>query len=238
MNKSVVVLLAMLTIIFMAACSENVPESEKGDLVLTYEDSEPGIDAYLTRVFVNENFLRMDDGINGSGYMLYDRQKQIVYSVSHEDETILRLVSKKTTGRVKRTLKMDARKIEETDMPHVDGVKPQHFKLTVNGNVCASIIAVKGLHEKAVRALNEFRRMLVNTHLANLANTPEDMQNECFLAHNVVSPSRTLQFGLPIFEEDDKGMKHLLVDYKTNVKVDPAVYTLPEKYRFINQAGK
>ena len=132
---------------------------------------------------------------------------------------------------------MDAKKINDAAMPKVEGKVPGHYQLTVNDKICATVISVKGLHEKAIGALNEFRRSLVSTHLKNLANTPSEMQDECFLAHNVYSPSRTLQFGLPIFEEDNNGVKRILIDYKDAVKTNALLYTLPADYRYINRGS-
>jgi len=235
MNNLLIKLIYVVVVVTLTACSND--EASKGDLILTYEDSEPGVDVFTTRLLVNDNFLRMDDGVDDSSYTLYDRQSKIIYSVSHENQSILKLSSKKSTDRITRELKMDAKKITDATMPKVQGKTPAHYQLTVNDKVCATVISVKGLHEKATNALNEFRRSLVSTHLKNLANTPDEMQDECFLAHNVLSPSRTLQFGLPIFEEDNNGVKRILVDYKDAVTTNASLYILPTDYRYINRGS-
>jgi len=219
------------------ACSQGEQQASTGDLMLLYEDSEPGIDAFPTRLLVNDDFLRMDDGTDDSGYTLFDRQKKIIYSVSHENKMILKLVAKETKQRLQRKLVMNARKLEDSGMPDIDGKKAIHYQLTVNDKLCANVIAIKGLHVKAVRALNEFRRVMVNVHLKNLANTPVEMQDECFLAHYIASPSRTLQFGLPVLEQDVRGLSRLLIDYKDNMKVNPLIYTLPEGYEYTSKGS-
>jgi len=235
MNKLTILFFTFLTAWLTIACSQGESGAGKGDLIVVYEDSEPGVDAYQTRLLVNEKFLRMDDGVDDSSYTLLDRQKKIVYSVSHANQTVLKIVTKKTSDRVERKLVMDATKIEDGAMPEVGGKKPNHYQLTVNGNICANVIAVKGLHKELVQALGEFKRVLVGTHIANMTNTPKELQNECFLAHNIVSPSRTLQFGLPIFEEDISGKRRLLIDYKVNANTNETLYKLPEKYRIVNK---
>lgn len=47
---------------------------------------------------------------------------------------------------------------------------------------------------------------------------------------NVFLPSRYLDYGLPIWHEDMRGARRRLVDYKTDVKVEPGLFELPQDY--------
>jgi len=227
--KSNVIWLGLLSIL-IAACG-SVEESDKDvSIMLEYQDSEPGIDPFTTRILVNSRFLRMDDGVDHSDYTLYDRINKKVFTVSHENEKILELYVESTDERVERKLVMDGERITDRNIPEVDGKQPQQYRLKVNDTNCADVIAVKGLMKDVTNALSEFRRAMVNIHLSNLKKTPPEFRDTCFLAHDIVAPSRTLQFGLPVFTQHANGQKRILVNFNKSFKVSEEVYQLPKEY--------
>lgn len=63
------------------------------------------------------------------------------------------------------------------------------------------------------------------------------MQDDCFLAHDVLSPSRRMQFGFPILEQNADGVSRLLVDFDRDYKTGSDIYQLPQDYRVIDMAG-
>jgi len=228
--KSNVIGLGILSLL-ICACSPAV-EQQNSDMsiMMEYQDSEPGIDPYVTRILVNNQFVRMDDGVDNSDYTLYDRANKKVYTVSHENEKTLELTIVSTKAKVDRKLKMDAARVEDDKIPSVNGKKPRHYRLSVNGANCTDLIAVKGMLPEAMNALAEFRRTMVNVHLTNLVKTPPEFQDECFLAHDIVAPSRTLQFGFPVFAQHANGQKRVLMNFNKAFKVSPTVYELPKDY--------
>jgi len=126
---------------------------------------------------------------------------------------------------------MDARKLDDENIPMVEGMFPVHFQLLVNNKPCSDVFAVKGLHKDAVIALGEFRRTLAGMHLKNLNKTPEGLRDDCFMAHDILSPSRTMQFGLPVYQSDANGKKRMLVDYNRHFKSKSDLYVLPTNYK-------
>jgi len=231
-------ILAGFFVLILSSCTsdEAIPETPS-DLMLMYQESEPGIDAYMTRVLVNKHFMRLDEGADESDYTLFDRQKNIIYTVSHDQKSIMQVNPVKTDNKIKRQLILDARKLEDKDLPSVAGQQPVHYQLMVNDAVCADVFVVEDMHQEAVTAMQEFNRVLASVHLKNIENTPESMQDDCFLAHHVMSPSRTMQFGFPILEQHIDGVSRLLVDFDKHFKVDPVVFSLPGGYRSVNMAG-
>ena len=230
----------LLSSFVLVACSEQSGKSAVtagGDLMLLYMESEAGVDPYQSRLLVNKDFLRMDDGTDAGDYTLYDRNKHIIYSVTHGEQSILELKQVKTKNRIKRALVLDAEKLHDSSVPKVEGKSPVQYHLKVNNNTCSTIYAVKNLHPQALAALREFRRILASIHLSKLNNTPDDMQEECFLAHEVQVPNRILQFGLPVYESSSNGLKRILVDYKRHVKHVPKLYALPKGYQITHMTG-
>lgn len=231
-------ILASIFVFVLVGCSSDDMKVEPpSDLMLMYQESEPGVDTYMTRVLVNQDFLRLDEGADQSNYTLYDRKENVIYTVSHEERTIMQVKPVKSDNVIKRKLVMDARKLEDKTIPSIAGQQPVHYELKVNDVVCAEVFVIDGIHAEAIKAMQEFNRLLASVHLKNLENTPEAMQEDCFLAHHISSPSRSLQFGFPIMEQGANGVSRMLVDFKANFEVDQGVYLLPEGYRSVNMAG-
>jgi hypothetical protein len=224
--------------LLLSACtSDEMTTDTPSDLMLMYQESEPGIDAYMTRVLVNKHFMRLDEGGDQTNYTLYDRQKNIIYTVSHAEKTIMQVKPVKTDNKITRKLVLDAKKLADKDLPEIAGQQPVHYQLKVNNAVCSDVFVVDDMHREAMLAMQEFNRVLASIHLKNIKNTPESMQDDCFLAHHVMSPSRSMQFGFPILEQNANGVTRLLVDFDKHFKVDSDVFSLPEGYRSINMAG-
>jgi len=235
-SNSGIIPFVIICLSLLISCSDQNPSSD-AELMLLYQESEPGMDTYMTRVLVNKQFMRMDEGADQTNFTLYDRDKNIIYTVSHENQTIMQVKPVKSDYKIERKLTLDARKIEDSDLPAIEGVQPVHYQLQVNDKSCADVYVIKGLHKEAVLAMAGFKRVLASIHLSNLKNTPAEMQDDCFLAHDVLSPSRSMQFGFPILEHGADGVSRLLVDFERDFKPGAGVYELPQGYRIMNMAG-
>lgn len=226
------------SLILLHACeraSSPPADAGSGTLMLLYQEQEPGIDVYRTRIIVTPEFVRMDEGVLESDFTLFDRGAGVIYSVSHENRTVLSIQpSADTSGKAVESplsLELSVRKNLDAQAPEVAGEQPVHYSLLVNGVTCKELMVVPSLHPRAVHALREFRRVLAQVHKQNLANTPPEMQDPCFLAHDVFQPGRSLAYGLPIREWDAAGRKRALVDYQGNYATSPELFDLPEGYR-------
>jgi hypothetical protein len=235
-RKTVLIPFVLVCVSLLVSCSDKTTQPE-ADLMLMYQESEPGMDPYMTRVLVNKQYMRLDEGADQSNFTLYDRQKNIIYTISHENRTVMQVMPVKSDNKIDRKLTLDARRLEDSSLPAIEGVQPVHYQLQVNEKSCADVYVIKGLHEEAVLAMAEFKRVLASIHLGNINNTPADMQDDCFLAHHVLYPSRSMQFGFPILEQSADGVSRLLVDFNRDHKTTPGIYELPQEYRMINMAG-
>ncbi len=228
--------LVIVCLSLLVSCSDKGADPDT-DLMLMYQESEPGMEPYMTRVLVNKQFMRLDDGVDQSNFTLYDRKQNVIYTVSHENQTIMQVQSVNSKHKIERKLSLDAKKLDDASLPAIEGKQPIHYQLQVNDKTCADVYVIKGLHEEAMLAMAEFKRILASIHLSTINNTPADMQDECFLAHDVLSPSRSMQFGFPILEQGADGVSRLLVDYDRAYKAASDVFSLPPNYRLINMAG-
>jgi len=81
-----------ISIIILLSFISNALMAEKvKSLVLFYEEVEQGTDSQNARYIINENFLRIDNGDAAADYILFDVKKKNIYSVNHDDQTILHI---------------------------------------------------------------------------------------------------------------------------------------------------
>lgn len=200
--------------------------------MVLYQVLEPGFEPYSSRLIVTPRHLRMDDGDAGSNFVLFDRQRNIIHSVTHADRTVLEIHSRTVTA--ESPVKLDRKHVlvpTEEALPAIAGRTPQQYRLSVNGELCYETVAVAGLLEDVVAALTAFRTVLAGENARILAEVPADMQDPCDLALNTFVPGWSLQFGLPIQERDTQGKGQLLLDYSTEYPVEAGLFKLPKGYQ-------
>lgn len=200
--------------------------------LLLYQGHEPGQQPFPSRILVTDEYLRLDDGIDNGDYVLFDRKQQHIASVTHGDGTVFEISSREVTTPSPMPLE---RRVEELSLPEggptIAGMKPRHRALYVNDTLCYNVIALPQVFEDAVSALRDYRRVLAGEQGKLLPTLPADMQQPCDLALNTFHPTWSLEYGLPIQEWDEQGKGQQLMDLREGVKVDSALFTLPEGYR-------
>ncbi len=204
----------------------------QGATMVLYQVTEPGGEPYSSRLIVSPRFLRMDDGDADSNFVLFDRKRNIIYSVTHSDRTVLEIHAQPVA--VESPIPLDrthTRMPTEEALPAVAGRVPQQHRLSVNGEQCYEMVAVEGLLSDVVAALAAFRTVLAGEGARILTEVPADMQDPCDLALNIYAPTWQLQFGLPIQERDMLGKGQLLLDFSTDYPLDAALYSLPKGYQ-------
>lgn len=231
-------LAAAAAVLVLSGCEGEGDSAEpRGTLMLMFQEQEPGLDAYPTRILVNDEYVRLDDGGDGSDYVLLDREMQTVYSVSHVNRTVLVVHSKPVSGEPPMAITMDAQRSEHPDAPEIEGKRPVQYSLLVNQETCSQVMVVPDFLEQGAEGLREFRRALAGQHAENLPKTPVDMLDPCFVAYHVYAPVRHLQYGFPVQQWDRDGNSRALMSYEHDFEVDPVLFTVPEQYRRMGVSG-
>jgi len=223
--------LALLYLLLTGGCSQTDGQEQTRVILLTYQEQEAGVEPYPLRIFVNEHFLRFDDGYDASDFMLMARDTQTVYSVSHGDQSILVLGDYPATGAIPAGVVLTEERDVDAAAPQVAGKQPVYMRFLASGEMCYQAVVVPGLLRQASTALAEYATVLGNRQFSDLETVPEDMQTPCFLSRYVYTPARHLQHGLPISEWDGAGYRRTLVDYRQNETVDTGLFEIPEGYR-------
>jgi hypothetical protein len=198
--------------------------------VLMYQEQEAGTDSYPVRVLVTPAFMRIDDGYAESDFALLDRAARTVFSVSHEDRSILVVAHTQADRAVPAEIDMALAKEIDVDAPPIAGKQPVHVRFLANSSVCHEAVVVPGLLEDAVKGLIEYEEILASGQQENLAATPESIQSPCYLTRYVYAPARHLRQGFPIQEWDDEGYRRFLADYREAEQVAGELFRLPQGY--------
>lgn len=197
---------------------------------LYFSEQEPQGEAFATRMLVTDRYLRIDYGVDTDDFILFDRKRRTIFSVNHDDETIM--VVKPTPIRLDRPARFRHRTEKTKDTPPPVGGKPvTHYRFLINDELCIDVFSAKDLMPQAVAALREYHLSIAGEHAAAMTNAPPEVKSDCDLANFVFAPTRYLEHGFPIRQQDFGGNVRQLVDFKRNLEIDPKLFDLPAGYR-------
>ena len=230
MKKTFITSLICLLTLSIVSCGKKTPKNYS--YKITFVEQEQYVDPYPTRVIVSPEYVRFDDGDTAQDYVLFDRLKNIVYSVVHEEQTVMSVHHKprKVESPIKLTLSEKALGVMK-DAPSIAGEKPNHYQLLVNDKVCTDIVTVKGLLPAAVTALKDFSVLMASDSKVTLSSTPADMLSPCDLANDTFEPSRLYKFGFPVQTMGRRNYVRTLVDFDDKYKADKKLFELPKDFK-------
>lgn len=222
-------LLLMSSILFSCANNEQ-------DTLVLFVEQESGVEPYQTRMIITKKFVRIDDGEGSNNFVLYNRDKRIVYSINPDEKSIMAIHEKKLKkGRIVEPPFKLTHSVKEMpvmkDAPAVNGKMAKHYQLITNDKVCYDVVAVKGLMSDAVKALTDFHKHMASDSMITFNNMPADMHNACDMTSTTFNPARQFEFGFPIKEWGKREYMRSLVDYNVNYKADPKLFIFPEGYK-------
>jgi hypothetical protein len=216
----------------MARPAITVPQAGKPTAIfLRYDVLEPGVEPYQTRMVITDDYMRIDDDDNPRNFILVDRNKEVVYSVSDDNDAIL-IVPK---GPVKLEqafeIKYSEQRVVEEQAPKIDGKLTARYIFEANGLACYDTIIAEGLLPEATRALTQYLSILAGQHATTLKEVPADVINACDVSMHVFKPGMHLVHGLPISEHDPaSGYRRQLIEFEDDYEVDAGLFVLPEEF--------
>lgn len=197
---------------------------------LYFSEQAPEGETFATRMLVTDRYLRIDYGVDTDDFILFDRKLPTIFSINHNDKTIM--VIRPAPIRLERPARFEHRTEKTADTPPAVGGKPvTHYRLSTNDELCIDIFAAKDLLPTAVAALREYHLSIAGEHAAAMTNAPPEAKSDCDLANFVFAPTRYLEYGFPIRQQDLEGNVRQLVDFKQNLKIDDKLFKLPDSYR-------
>ena len=189
MNKREISCFLICTVFLASACDKTAVPTESAAVenttrvsMLSYEEQEAGTDRYPLRVLASPKFLRLDDGYAESDFVLLDRDKKTIFSVAHEDRSIMVIVNQPNNAPLPAELKLTVIRTPDKAAPAIAGKQPEHLQYLANGEICFQSVNVSGVLETAVTAMAEYAELLADRQLNNMQAVPLNMQTPCFLS--------------------------------------------------------
>jgi hypothetical protein len=221
----------LLLIVAGSGAAAEEPAAELDATVLWFEEQEAGTDVYPVRMLVTGAFLRIDDGTDGSDFVLMDRGTRIIYSVSHEEQTTMEIVYQAATAKLPDSLKLTEDVQTDEQAPAIAGKTPRHVRLLANGTSCYEAVIVPDLLKEETAVLVQYERTLGDRQLNTLQQVPADIQTPCYLARYAYAPARHYLLGFPIQEWDGAGYRRALVNYSEAGRVAASLFEVPAAYQ-------
>lgn len=197
-------------------------------LVLHYDEAESGAGVQTMRYIINDQFLRIDSGNIHSDFILFDRNKKTVFSINHEDKTILK-ISYKPWQASKYDFQVSIEEHALTDAPKVFAKQVFSYQVKVQDEVCTSVLLVKDIHMNNMQVLYEFQNIMSGQQVATLDNTPKEYHTPCFLVDQVFHKADYLKLGLPIRISYSRDYSRFLQGMNEE-EVSAELFVLPKKY--------
>lgn len=229
-------LLGLTMAMLGTACSQsNAPPANQtkqtADVsIVLYEEQEAGIDPYPVRILVSPEYVRFDDGYDESDFVLLDRDSRTLFSVIHENHSVLEIRNHPFSGSLPPDITLTEDRIEDDNAPTIAGKQPLHIRYLANATPCYQTISVSGLLKNAVAGLIEYETALGERQLGNLQSVPDTMQTPCFLSRYAYAPERHYAHGLPVQIWDETGFSRSLTDFHENEKVAAVLFEVPDSY--------
>jgi len=206
-------------------------KSKSGDLFIFSEKVTGSVPAQV-RIFINEDFLRIDDDTTPDDYILFDRKNKIINNVVADGKTIFVIKYKKLDIKPPIEINYEHVKKESGAVTNQsNGMKAFYYKFTANGDTCYSVVVMEDYMPQAVEAFKEFRLVLAGEHSKTMSRIPGQEYDACDLALNIFESTRHLQYGFPVREWDSNGYQRFLINVKPNYAVTDDLLSLPQGYK-------
>jgi len=217
--------------IFFLLLSSPVFTSPIKSLVLHYDEEEVGAGVQTMRYIINDDFLRIDGDSADTDFILFDRNKKTVFSVNHEDKTILK-ISHNPWQSPEYDFSVSIKENELTDAPKVFGKQVYSYQVKAKDIACTTVLLVKDMHMNRMQVLYEFQNVMSGQQVATLNNTPKEFQTPCFLVDQVFHNANYLKVGLPIQVSYSRSYSKFLKAIDES-EIDSKLFLLPKNYEDI-----
>lgn len=200
-------------------------------IMLIYQEIEPGQGKALVRKIINEGFMRIDNGQENDGFVLFDRKKQVIYNISFRDKTIFTLHSKKITGSIPLKFSIREKIITAETTPLLDG-KLKHLRFWAGDQLCLNRFSLAGLLPEVIKIQKEYLEILAGEHLAVIKSTPREMLDPCDLALHISHWQQRFEGGFPVMEYEYTGKERILMDFDPAYQLNFPWTRLPLGFKY------
>ncbi|MCI0508051.1 MAG: hypothetical protein L0Z73_18380 [Gammaproteobacteria bacterium] len=227
--------------ILLTACESMAPatgdaakvkDENLGVFMIFSEREQAGTELFKSRMFINKYYIYINDDRFPDDFLLFDRQKQTIYTVTHVNKTIFVIKPKEITREPPIEIKYEAVSQPSSAIPKVSGRTATHYRYDANGVHCYDAVTLeKTFLPDVVQALREYRLVLAGEHASTVHAMPLETHDACDLALNIYYAAKHLDTGLPLREWDQRGYLRFMLDYRLDFKFDENKFNLPADYK-------
>lgn len=197
-------------------------------LLLFYSEVEEGVEPQNMRYIVNNQFIRIDDGSEAADFILFNVDKKIIYSVNHDDQTILKIKNRPWKTPV-FDFNVTVAQALMKKAPPVNNKTVVNYSVKVKDAVCTDVFLIKDTYPDEMKIMYQYQRILSGQQVSTLKNTPLEFQTPCFLVDQVYHEGEYYKLGLPLQITFSRGYAKLLRNYK-RADMSDALFALPKGY--------
>lgn len=231
--------LLTLPLILALSCSamaETKPAKSEEKLLdgylLSYLEREPGIDDYKVTMLISDRYIRVDDGGDKSGFIVYDDKEKIIFSVSHTDRSVL-VINQHKFSAADSPVKAEVEYIQLADAPSVSGKEIFNYRVHVEDeaeNTCLEVQLVENILPDARELLQNYQTVIAGQQVNLTDNKISEMQTGCYFLDQIYNTGAYYEKGLPIQEWHSNERSKILTSYD-RVHVETDKFIIPEKYK-------
>lgn len=240
-NISKIIPVMLVTIVFsfdLSAKSNTESEKQTQEVYqLSYIEREPGTDEYEVTMLVSDRYIRIDETDEDSGYIIYDDKDKTIYSVAHNDRSIL-VIKQHEFSEKDSPVKAEVEYLQLSDAPSVDGKDIYNYRVFLSGGkdkdseeeTCIELQIVEGLLPEVRDILRNYQKVVSGQQVKLTDNKIGEFQTGCFFADIVYNSGAYYEKGMPIQEWHSNERARMLTSYN-KISIDPAKFRIPERYR-------
>lgn len=227
----------IILLVFYSACSTAEIKNNKKDVQevyqLLYIEREAGLDEYEVTMLVSDRYLRIDETGEESGFIIYDDKDKVIYSVSHQDKSVLVIKEHKFSEK-NSPVKSSVEYLQLADAPTVSGNVIYNYRVFTgegdNEETCTEIQLVENILPKVRKILRNYQKVVSGQQVKMTDNKITDTQTACFYVDQIYNTAAYYEKGMPIQEWHSNERFKVLSTYK-KITINKDKFTIPEKYR-------
>ncbi|MCK5663130.1 MAG: hypothetical protein KAI17_06570 [Thiotrichaceae bacterium] len=213
--KTLLLLLPFMLLLqpFSVLLAESSSEKELDLMEIIFEEIEPGIEPFKSRLLLGEFFLRLDDGDDQGDFLLFEGKTHEVHSFNHEEQSHL-IMKPLTAKALDFTVDFKVKQEKLLDAPKVNGTSAVQHLFFADGNLCKKSINVSGFLPEVTQVLIDYGQAIVQQNSQTLSRIPNNVRSSCYMANNYLFASDYLKVGFPLFVSDDQGRQKKLLGFR------------------------
>lgn len=196
--------------------------------VMIFDETESQNTPGVSRMIFAGDLLRIDDGSELSGYILYNRKTHLISSISHQDKTVLEI---KRPNKAVNTQDNDFKKniAQDKKAPQINGKPIWAIDFYYGMKKCGTANTVKGLFKDELALLQDYYQTMQMDAKINISKTPKEFLTGCYINNYVNHVVDYYQQGFPIVIKREDGYLRLLKGQQ-NKEVNKSWLTVPKNY--------